>query len=140
MSTSAVRRCHVWVTSRGVGLLALLGLLGAPGPAVAHGILLDSKPKAGESTPLGVSLVELRFNVRIDQGLSRLRLTRPSGQDVPLPGGPAQSAGLAQLKVALPQLAPGLYTVHWEIFTRDGHLSRGRYSFQGRDGSHGYLA
>ena len=66
MSTRAVRRCHVKVTSRGVGLLALLVLLGTPGPAVAHGIFLDSKPKAGETTPLGVSLVELRFNVRIE--------------------------------------------------------------------------
>ena len=73
MSTRAVRRCHVKVTSRGVGLLALLVLLGAPGLAVAHGILLDSKPKAGETTPLGVSPVELGFNVRIEQGLSRLR-------------------------------------------------------------------
>jgi len=130
MSTRAVRRCHVKVTSRGVGLLALLVLLGAPGLAVAHGILLDSKPKAGETTPLGVSLVELRFNVRIEQGLSRLRLTGPSGQDVPLPGGSAKAAGLAQLTAALPPLAPGLYTVHWRIFTRDGHLSHGRFSFQ----------
>jgi len=113
MSTRAVRRSHVKVTSRGVGLLALLVLLGAPGPAVAHGILLDSKPKAGETTPLGVSLVELRFNVRIEQGLSRLRLTGPSGQDVPLPGGPAKSAGLAQLTVAFPPLAPVLDTRHW---------------------------
>jgi len=32
--------------------------------------------------------------------------------------------------VALPPLAPGLYTVHWRIFTRDGHLSHGRFSFQ----------
>ena len=111
MSTRAVRRCHVKVTSRGVGLLALLVLLGAP--AVAHGILLDSKPKAGETTPLGVSPVELGFNVRIEQGLSRLRLTGPSGQDVPLPGGPAKSAGLAQLTVALPPLAPVLDTRHW---------------------------
>ena len=130
MNARAVRRCHVKVTSRGVGLLARLVLLGAPGPAVAHGILLDSKPKAGETTPLGVSPVELGFNVRIEQGLSRLRLTGPSGQDVPLPGGPAKSAGLAQLTVALPPLAPGLYTVHWRIFTRDGHLSHGRFSFQ----------
>src|SRR3970040_1684104 len=109
MSTRALRRCRVKVPSRGVGLLALLVLLGAPGPAVAHGILLDSKPKAGETTPLGVSPVELGFNVRIEQGLSRLRLTGPSGQDVPLPGGPAKSAGLAPLTGAFPPLLAVLH-------------------------------
>ncbi len=40
-------------------------------------------------------------------------------------------AGLRSFRApcALP-LAPGLYTVHRRIFTADGHLSHGRFSFQ----------
>jgi methionine-rich copper-binding protein CopC len=113
-----------------VGILLVLVLARLPGSAAAHGVLLDSMPRAGETAAPGMSVLDLRFNARIESTLSKLRLTGPSGEDVPLRGGPPNPARPGQLSAALPPLASGLYSVYWQIFTTDGHLSHGRFSFQ----------
>ena len=121
-----------------VVLFALFMLLAMAGPAAAHGILLESTPRSGETVAVGVSRVDLRFNSRIEHTLSRILLAGPSGEPVPLPAGLFKKAGPDRLAVPLPILPPGLYTAHWRVFTVDGHLSHGRFSFQiAQRGSHG---
>lgn len=110
--------------------LGLLVAVSLPASTAAHGILLDSIPRAGETTPVPMLRLDLRFNARIELGLSKLRITGPSGEDVPLPDGGPKTGGPGQLWATLPPLAPGIYMVHWQIFTGDGHLSHGRLSFQ----------
>jgi len=112
------------------GVLTLLVLVVVPAPAAAHGILLESTPKAGEIVPPGLRVLDLRFNARVESRLSKLRLAGPSGEDVPLSEEPANSARPGRLAATPPPLAPGAYTVRWQIFTGDGHLSHGRFSFQ----------
>lgn len=114
---------------RSVSLLMLFLLLAIGGPAVAHGILVDSMPKSGETVAVGVSQVALRFNSRIEPALSRLRLTGPSGDLVRLRAQPS-AAGPNWLTAALPGLQAGLYTVHWRVFTVDGRVSHGSFSFR----------
>lgn len=111
-----------------VGLFGLLLLMGWAGPAVAHGILLESTPKSGETVAVGVSQVALRFNSRIEPTLSRLRLTGPPGDVARLRAEPS-AAGPNWLAAALPDLQTGLYTVHWRVFTVDGHVTHGSFSF-----------
>lgn len=118
----------------GVAFLVLLFLLGSARWAGAHGLLLQSTPKAGETALLGVSRLELRFNVRIEPALSALRLVGPSGAHVPFPSGLSGSAGPDRLAAALAPLDPGGYTVHWKVLTKDGHVSHGRFSFQVAEG------
>jgi methionine-rich copper-binding protein CopC len=110
--------------------LTWLVLAAMAAPAAAHGILLASTPTAGEALPLGMRALDLHFNVRIEPRLSKLRLAGPSGEDVPLREEPTNSAYPARLTATPPPLAPGIYTVRWQIFTADGHLSHGRFSFQ----------
>jgi len=111
-------------------LSSLFMLLALAGPAAAHGILLESTPRSGETVAAGVPRVDLRFNSRIEHALSQILLTGPLGERVPLPAGPSKKAGPDRLAVPLTILPPGLYTVHWRVFTVDGHLSHGRFSFQ----------
>jgi methionine-rich copper-binding protein CopC len=111
-----------------VGVVVLLVLAAVRGSAAAHGILLDSTPKASETAPEGIAFIALRFNARIESGLSKVRLTGPFGEDVRLADGPVKSSGSGRLTAALPPLTPGLHIMHWQIFTHDGHLSRGRFS------------
>lgn len=111
----------------GLILLALTGLLDS---AAGHGILMESRPRAGETVPLGVPPLELRFNSRIERPLSWLRLAGPSGDLVPLSTERAEKPRPDQLTATLPTLPPGQYTVHWRIFTADGHFSHGRFSFR----------
>lgn len=112
------------------GLLWSVVLFGIPAQASAHGILLESTPRSDETVALGVSRVDLRFNSRIEHPLSRILLTGPLGERVPLPARLSGTAGPDRLTATLPILPPGLYTVHWRVFTVDGHLSHGRFSFQ----------
>ncbi|MBI2524981.1 MAG: copper resistance protein CopC [Candidatus Rokubacteria bacterium] len=99
-------------------------------PAWRHGILLESSPKDGE-TVSGVTRLDLRFNSRIDPAFSRLRLSS---------GPPRHLSAAAPLALEAPApdrvsatvgpLSPGPYTVHWQVFAKDGHLSHGRSSFE----------
>lgn len=91
--------------------------------------MLESTPGAGDTARPTLSRLDLRFNVRIEPALSRLRLVGPSGADVPLPP-KAAAPSPDRLAAALPPLEPGAYTVHWRILTKDGHVSHGRFSFQ----------
>lgn len=110
--------------------LVLLALSGFADSAEAHGIPMESKPQAGETVPLRVPQIELRFNTRIERSLSWLRLAGPSGDLVPLSTERAGKPRPEYLTATARSLPPGQYTVHWRILTTDGHLSRGRFSFQ----------
>lgn len=112
------------------GLFTLFLLVGWTRPAGAHGILLESTPKSGETVTVGVSEVTLRFNSRIERALSRLQLTGPSGERLPLAVTRSETQGPAWLTAPVPTLLPGRYTVHWKVFTVDGRLSHGSFSFQ----------
>ncbi len=119
-----------WVQAkRAAALVGLLVVLG-PSPTDAHGLLMESTPKAEETAPPGIAALDLRFNVRIEPGLSTLRVVGPMGLQVPLAPRPPSSGGPDRLGSALPPLEPGTYRVHWRILTKDGHVTHGQFSFR----------
>src|SRR5262249_49678071 len=66
---------------RGAALAAVLALLAAPRPALAHAIVLDSTPAAGSVVPGPDVALEVRFNCRIDGERSQLSLLSEDGRD-----------------------------------------------------------
>jgi len=95
--------------------------------AEAHAVLMESNPSlkaqvAGPDVP-----IQLRFNVRIDAGRSRLTLVRPDGsaQTLQLSSEASASALTSQAK----GLAPGEYRLRWQVLASDGHLTRGEIPF-----------
>ena len=100
-------------------------LAASPLPAAAHAILLDSQPASGATVPPGPTHVVLRFNSRIDQGRSRLELRGGDGKPTPLrlaPSGPDTLQSDATL-------APGAWTLRWQVLAIDGHITRGDLPF-----------
>lgn len=95
------------------------------GPAWAHAILIGSDPAAGATVAPGPAKVVMRFNSRIDQARSRLEL-RGGAQPVVLPL--TDAAGPDQL-AAEATLAPGQWTLRWQVLAVDGHLTRGDVPF-----------
>jgi methionine-rich copper-binding protein CopC len=73
-------------------------------------------------------VIELRLNSRIDAKLSRLTLVMLDDQRViqPLETIPA----LDGLNAKAPDLQQGAYTLHWQILSRDGHLTQGKINFR----------
>ena len=108
--------------------LLLLVLLLFPALASAHAILLDSQPAARGSVPPGPLRITLRYNSRIDHARSRVTLRAPGGDTVlPIaPGGPEDTLDTQT------ELAPGDYTLRWQVLAVDGHITRGDVPFSVR--------
>lgn len=106
--------------------LAAAALLLGTGPGcTAHAILVGSDPLPGQTVTPGPARLVLRFNSRIDQGRSRLEL-RGTGQNAVLPLGLAPGADQMAADTVL---APGQWTLRWQVLAVDGHLTRGDVPF-----------
>jgi methionine-rich copper-binding protein CopC len=111
-------RCAVVV---GAALLA--------GSAQAHSLLLESTPPAGAVLSAPPSRITLRFNNRIEKGLSRLILVRVGGEARALDLRPA--GGPDRLEATPPSaLAAGDYRLEWHVLSTDGHLVSGAIPFR----------
>ena len=111
-----------------VGLLLLAVLSGAPRPATAHALVLESSPRADEVLMVSPRRIFLRFNSRIEKALSRITLTDPAGRAVPLPVA-ALDPTPNHLVVPVPPLEPGQYLVRWKVLSADGHVTKGAFGF-----------
>lgn len=109
--------------------LAAAVLLAAAAPAaLAHALLVEATP-AAKATVHGPDVaVRLRFNSRIDAGRSHLTLVVPHGKDRVLTIEPQAAPEVMAAKASA--LAPGAYTLRWQVLAADGHISRGEVPFQ----------
>jgi|HubBroStandDraft_4_1064222.scaffolds.fasta_scaffold01848_8 methionine-rich copper-binding protein CopC len=109
------------------GLLALFLMTGASSSLWAHAILMESAP-ALNSTVKGPNFdINLRYNVRIDGGRSRVRLVAPDGTVSTLTL--ASQATPDTLQTHATGLKPGAYKLQWQVLASDGHMSRGEIPF-----------
>jgi methionine-rich copper-binding protein CopC len=108
-------------------LLLVLVVAGATQLCWAHAILMDSSPKLN-STVKGPDVeFNLRFNVRIDGGRSRVLLVSPDGkvETLKLTG----QATPDTLQTRATDLHPGAYKLQWKVLASDGHMSSGEIPF-----------
>ena len=106
--------------------LAVPFLLPGAGTARAHAILMESRPPLGGSVAAGQAAISLRFNSRIDAARSRLLLIRADRSQTVLPIDPASPPAHLNTRV---ELAPGAYTIRWQVLAVDGHITRGDVPF-----------
>lgn len=110
-------------------LTAGLVSLALAGPARAHSLLLESAPAAGATLATSPGQLVLRFNNRIEKSLSGVRVLDARGVAQPLVVNVA--AGSADRLVAtVPPLAPGAWTILWQVLSTDGHVVTGRLEFR----------
>lgn len=111
----------------GYALLAAL-TLGMATPALAHGLLENADPAEGEVLIEAPEAVILEFSEDLELALSEVVVTDEAGARIET--GPVGNGGAANvLRVELPVLAPGTYTVDWTVTSVDTHATDGRYSF-----------
>lgn len=112
-------------------LLSLLIISTQPlASAMAHTIVTEAIPTVG-SIAIGPDVaIKLRLNSRIDHQRSRLTLTLPDGttRDVPIDRDTAPGF----LTGTATGLAPGEYSVRWQVLSIDGHITRGDIPFSVR--------
>ena len=130
--TRAILRKILGILSMAWRLLGLLtALFLIPAPASAHAIIVESLPTVNATVPGPDLDVLLRFNSRIDRARSSVSLTAagtPQGaKPVTLPLGAVGTPEV--LKTHASGLAPGRYTLRWQVLSVDGHITRGDIPF-----------
>ena len=87
---------------------------------------MGSEPAVQGSVAAGVVPLALRYNSRVDHGRSSLVLTRPdrSTERLPIAAGSAVDA-----LDSTATLAPGSYSLRWQVLATDGHITRGDVPF-----------
>ena len=112
-------------------LAMLAGFVVLAPPASAHALLERSYPAAGAVLARSPSVMQVYFTETPDPRLSTVALLNSVGRTVPGVGAPVVAADNAQeLRVALPRLAKGVYTVNWRTVSKvDGHITNGSFAF-----------
>ncbi len=108
---------------------ALAGILaGLSGTAFAHARPKVASP-AANATVEAPKEVSIEFTEAVDPKFSSLQLLGADGKVIQTQPTVADAADHAHLRLPLPQLAPGTYTVHWVTSALDGHHLDGSYNF-----------
>jgi methionine-rich copper-binding protein CopC len=104
---------------------AVLAMALPAGPAAAHAILVDSSPAPYAHLPAGSVAMVLRYNSRIDAARSKLTLVHGDDETRLT----TDDAGKPDMLHATVNLAPGEYTIKWQVLATDGHITRGSVPF-----------
>jgi methionine-rich copper-binding protein CopC len=102
-----------------------------PDAAQAHAIIVAAQPAMNAVVPPGDIAIRLEFNSRIDSERSGLRLQRPDGTEAPVTLTPGNPPGVLAARARAD--ASGRWTLHWQVLSLDGHITRGEVSFAVRD-------
>ncbi|MBC2644850.1 MULTISPECIES: copper resistance protein CopC [unclassified Rhodococcus (in: high G+C Gram-positive bacteria)] len=111
-------------------LLALVALAGAgAGVAGAHPTLLFTDPRADTAVSAPPQSITLMFNEPVTPGASAIVVSDSTGRAVPMGG--AETARDGRVLTARPAatLAPGTYTVRWQVTGADGDLIEQDFRF-----------
>jgi len=104
------------------------GVMAAAAMAFAHSHpkTMDPAPNATIAAPQRVSI---EFSEALEPKFSSLKLTDAKGANAANAASQVDPADAKHMTLALPHLAPGIYTVHWVTVATDGHRLEGEYKF-----------
>jgi methionine-rich copper-binding protein CopC len=112
-------------------LLALLPLaaLVVAAPTDAHGLMVRAVPAPGSAVHGSPGEVTLSFSQTLERDFSAARVLDANGKTVGMTDKQVMTGDARLLRVLLPPLAPGSYSVKWRVLSEDGHVTSGEYSF-----------
>lgn len=102
--------------------------------AAAHASLKSSDPAANAVLAVAPKEIALTFNEKVEQAFSTITLSDAGGKTVAgAATGPAKATvdteNPAILRLVLPPLPAGAYTVVWAVAGHDGHRRKGDFTF-----------
>ena len=116
---------------RAMLLLLLAGaLLAASLPrAEGHAFPERAEPRVGAVVRTPPRQVQIWFDGDLEPAFSRVSVKDARGQQVDAKDPQVDAQNRRLLRVSLPALAPGRYTVTWSVLSVDGHRTQGDYAF-----------
>lgn len=113
-----------------VALVVLAATLVAPRPAEAHADIQVARPAAGDILTRSPQHIEITFTEAIALDQSHIQVLDTNGVRVDLDDLQPVDGDPRTLRVSVPGLSEGAYTVNWRnLSTVDGHTLTGSYVF-----------
>ena len=107
----------------GASAMMLVSLAGA------HAFLDHATPAVGSAVRASPAQVKLWFTQQLEPAFSTARVADRTGKQVDKGDSEVDRTDAAQLRVSLPQLAPGTYRVTWRVLSVDSHVTEGDFTF-----------
>lgn len=108
-------------------VLTVAALLLAPQLAWAHAHLKEATPAADQNVASPAS-ISASFTESLEPAFSSLNVSDAKGQAVDLGKAALSQDNTLVLTVKQP-LSAGSYTVNWNVLSKDGHKTKGKWSF-----------
>jgi copper resistance protein C len=115
--------------ARGLFLAFVAWVLGV-GLALAHSGLQRAEPPVESTLKRPPKELKLYFAERLEPAYSRARVEDGQGARVDRDDSRVDRSNPLLLRVTLPPLAPGTYTVIWRVLSVDSHITEGRFMFR----------
>lgn len=96
----------------------------------AHAFLDHADPRVGATVTAPPAKVRLWFTQEIEPAFSGMEVLDAAGNHVVSQRAQVDPKDRMQLHLALPKLAPGLYTVSWRVVSVDTHVTEGKFTFR----------
>jgi methionine-rich copper-binding protein CopC len=106
----------------------LAGVLASP-LALAHAALKSSQPAANAVLEQAPRDIQLTFNEKVESAFSSIVLQDAGGKDVAAGKAQVDAGNPLLMKLDLPALASGAYSVRWVAVGPDGHRRTGQFGF-----------
>jgi methionine-rich copper-binding protein CopC len=106
----------------------LAGVLASP-LALAHAALKSSQPAANAVLEQAPRDIQLTFNEKVEPAFSSIVLQDAGGKDVAAGKAQVDAGNPLLMKLELPALASGAYSVRWVAVGPDGHRRTGQFGF-----------
>ena len=101
-----------------------------PLAAFAHAHLVRATPAAGSTVGTPPEEVALRFNEKLEGSFSSILVRDAAGKQVDKGDARVDKADRTIIRISLPPLTPGVYTVEWRAMSSDTHKVNGDFTFQ----------
>ena len=112
------------------GVLVLVLALAVVSTVAAHGVLERTDPRGGSTLKAAPSHISLLFTGAIEPAYSRVQVLNDSGRRVDLGDTTVDASNRGLLRVSLPALPAGRYTVAWRVLSIDSHVTEGEFTFR----------
>ncbi|SRR5579871_326388 len=98
--------------------------------ALAHAHLVRATPAEGGTVKSAPNEVTLKFNERLEPAFSSAVIRNSAGKQVDKADAHVDKSDRTIVRVSLPPLEPGVYTVEWRAMSSDTHKVNGNFTFR----------
>ena len=110
-------------------LFFLAFLCTLPEAVLGHAFPDHSEPKVGATVVSPPAHVHIWFDGALEPAFSTIVVQDGSGKRVDKGDGRVNPSDPTLLEASVPPLPAGTYRVIWKVVARDGHLTKGDYTF-----------